>query len=206
MPARWSKPQCRYFFTLLAVVLFVPAGVVAQTGNNSVVIRTTVSKAVMLSVPPNTNRGDVDVDVMSSGGTVRLTLSGKDDGPQVVQVPLLVRSNIGFSLSANVESQTAKVNQLSVMNVRATGRAVSPDAVTGVEVRPQFDRRGSHVPSDEDLPNPAGPFVVLTGSRVSLGGTIYSSNNALQITLLVRVKPESAGAWVVHLTLTGTPQ
>ena len=78
MPARWSKPQCRYFFTLLAVVLFVPAGVVAQTGNNSVVIRTTVSKAVMLSVPPNTNRGDVDVEVMSSGGTVRLTLSGKD--------------------------------------------------------------------------------------------------------------------------------
>ena len=205
MPA-WLRPKCRYAFTLTAVILALSSGAAAQTGNSSVTITTTVSKAVVLSVLPSPDPGNVKADVVNNGNTVRMTLSGTGDG--VIHVPLLVRSNIGFGVSASLESTAAEVTEVSVMSVQATGRSVSPQAVTSVEIPQRFDRRGLDVTSEPgssalDL---SVPVVVLSGPRVSLGGTINSSNNALQISLLVRIKPKSVQPWVAHLTLTGTPQ
>lgn len=169
---------------LFTVVLLVPASVEAQTG--SVTLTGRVSETVALSVPPNSIRGDVGLDVVSSGSTVRITLSGA--GSPVIRVPLLVRSNTSFRISATVESKTAELTQLSVVNVRGTGRLVSPEA-TNLEIPKQFDLRGVEE-----------PFVVLSGPRVSLGGTLESPNNALQITLLLHIKSQPAERWTVHLT------
>jgi len=104
-------------------------------------------------------------------------------------VPLIVRSNTSFKISGIFESNTALLSQLSVLNVRATGRLVSPEAVN-LKLPDRSDR--------QELQN---PFFVLSGPRVSLGGTLNSPNNALQITLLIRLKPESVGGWLAHLTL-----
>jgi hypothetical protein len=96
-----------------------------------------------------------------------------------------VRSNSGFRISAAVESTTAELAQLSVIDVRATGSLVSPRAISELEVSPQ-------------------PDFSLSGPRISLGGTLDSPNNALQVTLFIRMKPQPARGWLVHLTFTGT--
>jgi hypothetical protein len=204
MPAKRSRLKCRHIFTLITVLLFVPAGVEAQTGG--VTMKSTVSEVVALSVLANSTQSGVETSVVSTGNTVRITLSGVDADAPVIRVPLLVRSNSSFKISAAVESNTAEVTQLSVVDARATGTLVSPNAISELNVPRQFDVRGldestSSVPS---LPDVSRPVLVASGPRVSRGGTLTSPNNALQLTLLIRLKPQPARGWSIHLTFVGT--
>jgi hypothetical protein len=177
------------------VLLLAPASVEAQTA--AVTMKATVSEIVTLSVLANST----GVNAVSTGNTVRITVSGDD----VIRVPLLVRSNSSFKISAAVESNTAEVTQLSVTDVRATGMLVSPQAVSELNVPRQFDVRGldestSPVLSLLDI---SRPVLVASGPRVSRGGTLVSPNNALQITLLIRLKPQPARG-PIHLTFVAT--
>ena len=181
MPARGLRLRCR-LLTLVAVL--VPAGVHAQT---SVTLTGTVSETVALSVSPD---AAAEMNVVSSGNTVRVTLSSA--GSPVVRVPLLVRSNSSFSITAMVDSTTAELVDLSIADVHATGTLVAPNAITEL-----------NAPSTP--PDLSRPFLVATGPRVSLGGTLNSPNNALQITVLIRFKPV-APDWTAQLTLTATKQ
>ena len=166
----------RRLLTLIAVGVFVPAGIKAQS---SVIMRATVSEIVTLSVSPTTTPSNV----------VSLTLSGDEE---VIRVPLRIRSNTSFKISAFFESKTAALSQLTMGEVRATGRLVSPHIVNSVRVKPQLD------------PDTSQPLLVLTGPRVSLGGTLTSPDNALEITLLIRLKQERPRE-PIHLTLAATP-
>lgn len=204
MPAKRPRLKCRHVFTLVAVLFLVPAGVEAQTGG--VTMKSTVSETVALSVLPNSTHGDVEASVVSNGNTVRITLSGNGADAPVIRVPLLVRSNSSFKISAAVDSNTAEVTQLSVIDVRGTGTLVSPHAVTELNVPRQFDVRGldestSSVPT---LLDPSRPVLVASGPRVSRGGTLVSPNNALQITLLIRLKAQPTHGWLAHLTFVAT--
>jgi hypothetical protein len=172
----------RLLLTLIAVGVFVPAGVKAQ---NAVTLKATVSESVTLSVAPNS------IGAVSTGNTVQVTLAGTD--APVIRVPLIVRSNTGFKITAVFESQTAVLSELLVADVRATGRLVSPQIVNGLHVKPQLD------------PDTSQPLFVASGPRVSLGGTLNSPNNALQITVLIRLKPEPQRASPIHLTFAATP-
>ena len=187
MPARWFRPTCRCILALTVLVVAAPAIVEAQTG--SVTLQGHVSETVALSILPNFTHTNIDVGV-SSGSTVRLTLSSADGDSSEIRVPLLVRSNSGFKISAVVESQTAVLTQLSVIDVRPTGRLVSPGVVNAIAVR------------QEDDVDVSRPLLLLTGPRVSIGGSLDSSINALQMTLLIRMKPQSAA----HLTIIGTAE
>ena len=170
---------------LLGVLVFVCAGVEAQT----VKLSGSVSETVTLSVAPTFAAG-----VVSSGGnTVRITLSGDDAESPVIRVPLLVRSNSGFKISAVFESQTAELAQLLVTDVHATGNLVSPHIVNAVEKSRGFDR---------DI---SSPLLLLTGPRVSMGGTLTSPNNALKVTVLMRLKSQPPRGSVVHLTFIAQP-
>ena len=181
MPARGLRLSC-HLFTLVAAGVFVPLGVKAQ---NSVILNATVSETVVLSVAPNS------IGAVSSGNTVRVTLSGSDS---VVRVPLIVRSNTGFKISAIFESQTAVLSELSVAEVRATGRLVSPQIVNALKVEPHLD------------PDISQPLFVASGPRVSTGGTLHSPNNALQITVLIRLNPASARDSQFQLTFAARPE
>lgn len=175
----------RLLITLIAVGVFVPASVNAQS---SVTLKVTVSEVVTLSVAPNS----IDNGVVSGGGnTVRITWSGGKS--PVIRVPLIVRSNTGFKITAVFESQTAVLSELLVADVRATGRLVSPQIVNALHVGPQLN------------PDTSQPLFVASGPRVSLGGTLNSPNNAVQITVLVRLKPEQPRESPVHLTFVATP-
>ena len=172
--------RCRLIFTLMAVVFLAPAGVEAQTGR--VTLKATVSETVTLSVPPTFSQSNVDV-VTTGGNTVRITFSGDDP---VIRVPLLVRSNSSFKISA---VQTAGVSQLSVVDVHATGTLVSPQAVNGLNVSRKNESN-----------------LIASGPRVSLGGTLNSPNNALQITVLIRLNSQpSPGSQVTFVATAGSP-
>ena len=193
-----------HVFTLVVLLLCVPAGVEAQTGG--VTMKATVSDVVALSVLPNSTNSSIETSAVSTGNTVRITLSGADADVPVIRVPLLVRSNSSFKISAAVESNTAEVIQLSVVDARATGTLVSPNAVSELNVPRQFDVRGlDSASSVENLLDTSRPVLVASGPRVSRGGTLTSPNNALQLTLLIRLKPQPARGWLVHLTFVGTP-
>jgi len=198
MTVKRSRRKCRHIFILL--VLLAPAGAEAQTGG--VTIKTTVSETVALSVLPNSISGDV----VSTGNTVRITVSGADANAPIIRVPLLVRSNSSFKISAAVESNTAEVTQLSVTDARATGTLVSPQAITELNVPRQFDVRGldESISSVPNLLDVSRPVLVASGPRVSRGGTLVSPNNALQITLLIRLQPQPARDWLAHLTFVAT--
>lgn len=199
MPAKRPGLMCRYVFTLVVLFLLAPAGMKAQTGG--VTMQARVSEIVALSVLPNSIPSDVATNVMSTGNTVRITVSGANT--DVIRVPLLVRSNSSFKISAAVESNTAEVTQLSITDVRATGTLVSPQAITELAVPRQFDVRGS-ISSLPDLLDLSRPVLVASGPRVSRGGTLVSPNNALEITLLIRLKPQQVPGWSIHLTFVGT--
>ena len=175
--------------TLIAVLFLVPVCVHAQTG--SVTLQGSVSETVALSVLPNFTHKNIDVNVVSSGGTVRVTLSSMAAEFPVVRLPLLVRSNSAFRISAEFQSQTAVLTHLSIIDVRPTGSLVSPEVVNAL-VRPEVDVSALQ------------PLLVLSGPRVSLGGTLQSSNNALQVTLLIRMRPQPGHGSLVQLTFTGT--
>ena len=204
MPAKPSRLKCRHIFMMLAVLFPGPARVEAQTG--SVTIKGTVSEVVALSVLPHPTQGGVETSVASTGSTLRITLSGAEADPPAIRVPLLVRSNTSFKISAAVDSSTAEVSQLSVTDVHGTGTLVSPNAITELNVRRQFDVRGldestSSVPNFFDT---SRPVIIASGPRVSLGGTLTSLNNALQLTLLIRLKPQPGRGWSIRLTFVGT--
>src|SRR6185295_18806316 len=137
---------------------------------------------------------------------VRITVSGADANAQIIRVPLFVRSNSSFKISAAVESNTAEVTQLSVIDVRATGTLVSPQAISELNVPRQFDVRGfeESISSLPTLRDPSRPVLVASGPRVSRGGTLASPNNALQITLLIRLKTQPARGWSAQLTFVAT--
>jgi len=143
-------------------------------------MKATVSEIVVLSASP----------ASAPGNTVSLVLSGDD---QVVRVPLLIRSNTSFKISATFESKTAVLSELSVDNVRPTGTLVSPQIVSALHLNPQLD------------PDTSQPLLVLSGPRISLGGTLNSPNNALEVTLLIRLTPP-AGRWTAQLSLVATKQ
>lgn len=160
--------------TLIAVGVLVPAGVKAQ---NSVIMRATVSETVTLSSSLTPTPSNI----------VSLTLSGDE---QVIRVPLLVRSNTSFKIT--FESKTAALSELSVDDMRATGTLVSPQVVDALHVNPLRD------------PDLSKPLLVLSGPRVSLGGTLNSPNNALEVIVLIRLK-QGLPREPIHLTFVATP-
>ena len=199
MPSRWPGLKC-CVLTLIGVVFLIPSSAETQTNRGSVTLTGTVRDTVALSVAP----GLAAMDVVSSGNTVRLTLPGTDVD---LRVPLMVRSNTSFKISANVETTTTQLAQLSVIEVRATGRMASPQAVNELNVPQQFDlRRAGDNAAAMDLSaiNVSQPFLLVSGPRVSLGGTLDSPQNALEITLLIRLKPQPVPGSPVHLTFVAT--
>jgi len=179
---------------MVACVLVVCVSAAAQTGRAS--LQGSISETVAISVPPNFARGNVETELVNIDNSVQLILRSSDaNASPVIRVPLLVRSNSGFKVSALFESETAVLAQLSVIDLQATGKLVSSYAITALRSVPQSTGR--------DI---SQPLLVLSGPRVSLGGTLESPNNALQVTLLVRLQPRQRRGWVAHLTFVGTPE
>jgi hypothetical protein len=114
----------------------------------------------------------------------------------VVRLPLLVRSNSGFKITAALESPTAVLAQVSVGDVHPTGKLVSPALVKSLDIAPDLNLNSL---------DGSRPIVLLSGPRVSLGGKLDSPDNALEVTLLINVSQPVLGS-PIHLTLVATPE
>jgi len=198
---------CKPICVLCALCwLLTPVGVEAQ--RRSVTLNS-VSATVLLTIPINSSHPDIDVDVVSSGGSdVRMILSGNGAKSPVIRVPLLVRSNVGFRISASADSKSAVLTQLSVIDVRATGKQVSPETIRNLEIPQRFDMRGlkdkDSSEKESSILDVSYPFLLLSGPRVSLGCTLASPNNALQITVLIHLKPHRGPVQLTFVATAGS--
>ena len=114
-------------------------------------------------------------------------------------MPILIRSNTSFNISALVQSQTLSSANFVVLDARPIGRFVATDAVASLQVKVQ-----NAAPNSLPL-NLSAPLSILSGPRVSIAGTLNSPDNALEVIILIAVKPDpGAASWALSLSLAGS--
>ena len=168
-------------------------------------MRGSVSKTVTLSQSPTPSNAGVELNTFETGGALTLGLSGSEF-KRTIQVPILIRSNTAYTITATVESHTAVLTQLQVLSVEATGKLVAGDAVTGFAVRRQLDKRPGGTAAGEESVLPVDtsvPFTIFTGPRISIGGGLDSPHNALKVILLLSLQAMPGENWHIDLKLQG---
>ena len=200
----WFK--YRNYWMVAGVILVLPIIAQAQTSIGSITMKANVSETVALSVSPTFLQDDVQVDGHSDVKSLTLTLSGSDNDVVSVRVPILIRSNTGYQISGLVQSQAATLTNFVVLDAHPTGRFVAPDSFANLNVTRELDSRNKNgIVQTASLFLNHSPLTILSGPRVSLAGTLNSTDNALEVILLVVVKPEvGADGWFLRVTLSGS--
>lgn len=183
-----------------------------QTGGARVTASGGVSETVTLSFEHGTKVSDGVAGVASSHTGERalvINISGTARGRTRVSIPIRIRSNTAYRLLATARTDGANLAGLSVVGARPTGNLVAADA-EALSVSRMFDARlgGGHpFPADGfQRLGLTSPLELLSGPRVSLGGTLLSPQNALEVTLSMAVEPRAGGvAWAIELLLTAEP-
>ena len=187
---------CNYL--LVAVVMaFLPIAAYAQT---AITLTASVSDVVTVSAAPNLLPANAAVESAPDRTAVTLTLSGSGPDDSTIRIPLLIRSNSSYVLSARARSNAVSAN-ISVSDARATGRFVAPYAVARINLATTVDGRDGGIRSAPMPVDLASPFSILRGSRISLAGTLDSPDNAVEIIVLVTVRP-TADNWQLNLTFS----
>jgi hypothetical protein len=189
----------------LCVVAVVPLTVCAQSGSVSVTLRGSVSKTVALSYE-STSDARAEINAFDSGGGLTLVVSGSGS-ERNLRVPILIRSNTSYKMTASVESQTAVPVQLRVFSIAASGKLVAADAISGVVIERRFDvPRDDRSAGEENLSttDASVPFAIFSGPRISLAGNLNSPDNALKVIFLLSVRPRvDKGSWTISINLQG---
>jgi hypothetical protein len=200
----WFK--YRNYWIVAGVTFLLPVIAQAQTSIGSAIMKASVSQTVALSVSPNLLQDTVQVDGHSDVKSLMLTLSGTANDVVSVRLPILIRSNTGYKVSALVQSQAATLANFVVLDAYPTGRFVAPESFANLHVARELDSRNKNgTVQIASLPlNNASPLAILSGPRVSLAGTLNSADNALEVILLIVVNPDAgADGWSLRLTLSG---
>ena len=190
------------------MVLLLPFLARGQSHSAPVTINASVSETVALSVGEAFAENNVRIESHGAGTTLGLTLSGSSNDVAAIRVPILIRSNTSYGISASVQSQAATLVNFAVIGVRPTGRFAAINAVASLNVARELDSRSTNgTIQTAFMPlNLSSSFSILSGRRVSLAGTLSSVDNALEVTLLIAAKPAAdAGEWTLLLTLTASP-
>lgn len=188
---------------VVVFLLLAAPCVCAQAGASSVKLSGQVSGAVTVSIHEARDASDgarvsfAQVDAK----TVAVNVSGSGAEPTRVTLPVTLRSNVGFELSASLLSADDLTVALSVAGVEVTGKFVHAAALANIK-------------ADEALAAPLKtaqhqtPSVnILSGPPVSSAGTFDSPDNAIEVLLAVDVKPPTNGApWSARLTLKAAPK
>ena len=199
----------RNYLIVAGITFLLPVIAQAQTSIGPVMIRASVSQTVALSVSPNLLQDVVQVDGHSDLKSLALTLSGSANDLVTVRVPILIRSNTGYQISGMVQSKDATLGNFAVVDAHPTGRFVSATGVANVNVAPELDGRNKNgmMPVAFIPLNLSSPLTILSGPRVSLAGTLSSADNALEVIILIVVKPDAgANGWFLRLILSGSAE
>lgn len=201
----WLK--YRNYWMVAGVILVLPIMAKGQTSISSVTMSANVSETVALSASPSLLRDNVQVDTHVDLKSLTLTLSGSAHDVLSVRVPILIRSNTGYKISALVQSQAATLANFAILDAHPTGRFVAPDGLANLNVVRELDRRNKNETVQiNSLPlNLSSSLTILSGPRVSLAGNLNSADNALEVIILIVVKPDvGADSWFLRLILAGS--
>ena len=191
------------------MILLLPFMARGQSHSALVTINASVSETVALSVGESFAENNVRIESHGAGKTLGLMLSGSSTEVVAVRVPILIRSNTVYGISALVQSQSATLVNFAVIGARPTGRFAAVDAVASLRVAQELDSRSTNgrIQTAFIPLNLSSSFSILSGPRrVSLAGTLSSMDNALEVTLLIAAKAEAnAGEWTLNLILTASP-
>lgn len=193
---------------VIVFLLVAACGACAQTGAASVTMTGRVSAALAVSasearaLSEGTQVSTVSVDA----STIAVSISGAGNEDARVQLPLRLRSNVGYRLRASFLSPGELSARLTVAGVRATGKLVHADAPAGVRLDDApADARGERSASPS-AQNSSPPFAVLSGPPVSKAGTFSSPDNAIEIVLTIEVRPRAPREfWSTRLTISASP-
>jgi hypothetical protein len=188
----------RRFILFLMSMLCLACVARAQSGGGSVWMSGGVSETVALSIPQRAKALGDCLRVNTSrnaDGSLTDTISGTTRDLTEVRIPVQIRSNTGYRLLAKAKAAGSNLSSVLVVGARPTGNLVFPEAVS---VAAAFDgRRGANklTPAGGyNRPKLSALSELLSGPRVSTGGTITSPHNALEVTLSVAVAPRAGGA------------
>ena len=210
--------RLRRFSLFLTLTLCLSGMARGQAGGGSVRMTGVVSELVALSIPQVTETQGVLVNTgRGADNSLTVTLNGNTRGPTEVRIPVQIRSNTAYRLSAAAKSSGSELKSLLVVGARTTGALAAPDAAAALSVAAAFDGRnggGSSTPADGfsstpagfNLPNLSTLSELLSGPRATLGGTLQTPQNAVEVTLYVAVSPRAdAQNWTVELLLSAAP-
>ncbi|HJU56217.1 MAG TPA: hypothetical protein VJ715_16665 [Pyrinomonadaceae bacterium] len=188
----------------LALTILLARDAAGQAGSGSVTVGGQVSRAVFLNVAPSAPLSADNFRVthtQANAHTVQLSISISGGEAGLVRIPLQLRSNAGFKLSASAELSEASLSVMRVTGARGTGRLVAADAVNAATQDAATD--GAH--ASPDAQGFSSTHTLLTGPRISLAGTHDTPSNALEVTLLLEVRPQDGRQHAsVELTITAS--
>jgi hypothetical protein len=198
-------------FSLSLLTMLCLAGVARAQAGASVKISGGVSATVALSIPQEAAPSGTRVNSSQNADrSLTVIISGATRDFTVVRIPVQIRSNTGYKLFAKEGVGGSKLSSLLVVGARLTGVLAAPGAAEEISVTATFDgRRGtdnSTPPGGLNRPGLSALSELLSGPRVSLGGTLQSPHNALEVVLSVTVEPQAGSQdWTVELLLSAEP-
>lgn len=202
---RLVNRACR--IATLVLLASLPAR--AQHAGGSVTVTGQVSAVAMVSAgsPARVVKGDARVS-SGSDGTQKLvlSLSGRRGGETQVEIPIQLRSNANFILSASCVTRGATLSTLSVVDVGRAGAFVYPGAAERVEVPAPFDgRQGTPFSRNGKVEMPLSA-TLLTGPPISMAGTPDSPSNMVEVVIrVVLTAPDREEDWEAELKLSTAP-
>jgi hypothetical protein len=180
----------------------------ARGQSASVTVSGHVSEAVFVSIAPGAQMSDGELLLTHTNlntHTVLLSISASD--VRRISIPVQLRSNVGYTLSASANLSGARLRGLCVTGARATGKFVATGAVEAVNMTACEEATAGA--RSRNVSQAAQPFfaTLLTGTKISLAGTFDTPSNALEVTLLVEIEPHDGQEHgVVELILSATPE
>lgn len=196
------------YFTLTLFLLMTHTGpIFARANTGKVVVSGHVSRIVALSLATESQEPLAHaVQVIPDGiDNLNLTLCGSGDVK--LSIPVQIRSNTAYALSAAASAHGATLTELSITGLRPTGTFVTTDAIEGIEITEAFDAARELRPAQTAAQHPnsitgSAPVTLLSGPSVSRAGTLSSADNAVEITLHLSITPRSAENWTMSLHLS----
>lgn len=181
----------------LALTILLAAQASGQSTSASVNVSGHVSEAVFLSIAPGAQLSGAPLPFAYTNldkQTVRLSIDASVSGAGGrISIPLQLRSNVGYTLSASANLSGTMVRGLCVGSVKATGRHVAGGAVNDAKTAACTDATASVQTRNatRSAPRFASAATLLQGQSISLSGTSASPFNALEVLLLLEVEPQN---------------
>jgi hypothetical protein len=209
-----SLRSLSFALTLLILLAYAAR---AQSGSTaSVTLNGHVSGTVLLSVSPTAQLSDDKYSITShnlNAHTILVSIKTGGGHARQIAIPVQIRSNVGYALSASAKlggaTSTHALRGIQVTGARPTGKFVAVDAVAAMNVAQAvyaMNAAGQSQRASRGALLTLFPATLLTGPRISLGGTPDSPHNAVEVMILAEVEASTeTESQSIELILSATP-